>query len=61
MPALPKDRKPYMLWVNYGTEGWALHSTSDDPCELLDEARSAGLSEEWVIVREIKFVPVKGI
>jgi hypothetical protein len=52
----PKDRKPYLLWINYGTDGWSLSETFDTPEDALEHVRSGGsYGEEFLITKEVKF------
>ena len=59
MPKAPRDRMPYLLWVNYGLDNWTLASTANDAEALLEVVRSEGYSEEWLITKEIKFKAVE--
>lgn len=51
------EGRPVLLWVNYGSEGWA-----PSPFETVEDAiRSAqsGVSEEWIITRTVVLTEAK--
>lgn len=60
MSRSPKDNKPYLLWLDYGLDGWVIHATADTPDELLELVRSTGAyGNEFLITKVVKFKAVK--
>ncbi len=44
------DHKKYLLFVDYGLEGWRIVQEADDPQPLLDRIQS-GQYGPWLIVK----------
>jgi len=47
--------KPYLLMINYGTEGWSIDSRYDTAEEALKHGMEYD-TNHFMVLREIKFV-----